>query len=227
MNILIKKVNSNMFNLNTVFFIIAAFTGGMLLKRFMVIKEIIKLKAQNIQFVSETENLRTTLSTKAREFSEMHDEMFKQHATELAKNRSEHRSILEAQENESREKLRAAEEKSFNDGIRQSELRNANSNSGFTVQVRPYVMNVRDESMFFKSHSSAIGFQYQLLVNGIPCFQPHVVIEQEYKETVVDDERIKWLTEQAFKVAQLALQSTNSQDLFKFVESPLISEQTK
>lgn len=216
-----------MFNLNTVFFIIAAFAGGMLLKRLMAIKEISKLKAQNIQFVSETESLRTTLSTKAREFSEMHDEMFKQHATELAKNRSEHRSILEAQENESREKLRAAEEKAFNDGIRQSELRSSNYSAGFSVQVRPYVAKIKKGGIIFDDMYSAVGFQYQLFVNGIPCFQPHIVIEQECEETEVNDARLKILTEQAIKVAQLAMQATNAQDLFKFVESPLISEQKK
>lgn len=216
-----------MFNLNMVFIIIAAFAGGMLLKRLMVLKELSKLKAQNIQAISESENLRLTLSTKAREFSEAHDALFKQHAAELTKYRSEHRSILEVQENEAREKLRATEEKAFNDGIRQSELRSSNYSAGFTVQVRPYVAKIKKSNLLFDDMYSAVGFQYQLLVNGIPCFQPHVVIEQEYEETEVNDERLKFLTEQAIKVAQLALQATNAQDMFKFVDSPLIADQKK
>lgn len=216
-----------MFSLNTVFLIITSFAGGVFLKHLMLMREVGQLKAQVTQQKSENENLRTSLSSKARELIEMHSEMSHQHAAELTKHRDEHRSILEIQENDAREKLRAAEEKAFNDGQRQAELRYSKNNSAFSVQIRPYVVKIKDEGIIFDNHFSAIGFQYQLLVNGIPCFQPHVVIEQEYRETEVNDERLKWLTEQAFKAAQLALQSTNAQDLFKFVDSPLIAEQQK
>ncbi len=213
-----------MFSLNTVFIIIASFVGGVFLKHLMLMKEMGKLKAQITQQTSETDNLRTTLSTKVCELNEMHSEMSKQHAAELIKHRDEHRLILATQENEAREKLRAAEVIAFNDGVRQSELRNSNYSAGFTVQVRPYVEKIRKEGIIFDDMYSAVGFQYQLLVNGIPCFQPHVVIEQKYDETEVNDERLKFLTEQAIKVAQLAIQATNAQHQFKFVESPLIAD---
>lgn len=151
--------------------------------------------------------------------------MVKKHAAELEKYRDEHRSILETQEKDAREKMRISEDKAFNDGVRQAELRHSKNGSALSVQVKPYVVKIKDKGIIFDSHSATIGFQYQLLVNGIPCFQPHVTIEQEYSGTEVNEERLKWLTEQAFKVAQLAIQNTNTQDMIKFVDSPLIAEQ--
>lgn len=64
---------------------------------------------------------------------------------------------------EAREKLRAEYEL-------QSKL--------FTVKISPYVSIREDRRLLGQQYETVSGYQYQLLVNGIPAFSPHVVAEQ-------------------------------------------------
>lgn len=207
--------------------IVAAFFTGMLVARSKSKKEIVSLKEIGTQQSTELEQIRTTSTTKSREFKELLTSKLKQHADELMQLREEHRLSLDTHASESRERIRTAENKAFEDGFKQAELRQVKSESTFSVQVRPYVAKIKDKGFIYDDHYSAIGFQYQLLVSGIPCFQPHVVIEQEYQETEFNEERLKWLTEQAFKAAQLAIQASGAQNFITIVDSPLVAEQTK
>jgi hypothetical protein len=77
----------------------------------------------------------------------------------------------------------------------------------FSVKVAPYVCITEAGSLFSRSFETQTGYQYQLLVNGIPAFTPHVVIEQreqrkEINEAVVDKliGAAKELAEQAIHV---------------------------
>jgi hypothetical protein len=75
--------------------------------------------------------------------------------------------------NEARERLRA-----------EYELQN----KLFSVKISPYVELVTDNGFFKKTHDSKLGYQFQLLVNGIPVFQPHVCVERHERIDVFDEE---------------------------------------
>jgi hypothetical protein len=45
---------------------------------------------------------------------------------------------------------------------------------------------ITDNGLFKDSYEAKIGYQYQLLVNGIPAFQPHIFIERHEKVVQVD-----------------------------------------
>jgi hypothetical protein len=56
----------------------------------------------------------------------------------------------------------------------------------FSVKISPYVQLLTDNRIFKNTHEGRVGYQYQLLINGIPAFQPHVVIERHEKIEQVD-----------------------------------------
>lgn len=51
----------------------------------------------------------------------------------------------------------------------------------FSVKISPYVQLLTDNGLFKNTHEAKVGYQYQLLVNGIPAFQPRVFIERHEK----------------------------------------------
>ncbi len=74
----------------------------------------------------------------------------------------------------------------------------------YSIIVKPFVRTITDKGLFKDDFKSEIGYQYQLLVNGIPAFQPHVVIEQSEQIAAVDKETINNLVVLATKCAQIA-----------------------
>ena len=56
----------------------------------------------------------------------------------------------------------------------------------FSVKISPYVQLLTDNGLFKDTHEAKIGYQYQLLVNGIPAFQPHVFVERHEKIQQID-----------------------------------------
>jgi hypothetical protein len=56
----------------------------------------------------------------------------------------------------------------------------------FSVKISPYVQLLTDEGWISNSHEAKVGYQYQLLVNGIPAFQPHVMVERHEKIEKID-----------------------------------------
>jgi hypothetical protein len=96
-------------------------------------------------------------------------------ARQLADQRTEFSNRLESERNtaiaEAREKQRAEYEL-------QQKL--------FSVKISPYVQLLTDEGWISDTHEAKVGYQYQLLVNGIPAFQPHVIVERHEKIEKVD-----------------------------------------
>jgi hypothetical protein len=76
----------------------------------------------------------------------------------------------------------------------------------FSVSIRPYVKIIKDDGVFYDDYHSKVGYQYQLLINGIPAFQPHIIIEHEEKLSDFKEENVKVLIEQATKAAEIAMQ---------------------
>lgn len=96
----------------------------------------------------------------------------------------------ESSASEAREKLRAEYEL-------QSKL--------FSVQISPLVRIVEDKGLFSSEFKTEVGYQYQLLINGIPAFQPHLLIERSETRKEVNEERIDELTKLAKQIAEGAI----------------------
>lgn len=56
----------------------------------------------------------------------------------------------------------------------------------FSVKISPYVQLLTDKGVIYDSYEAKAGYQYQLLVNGIPAFQPHIVVERHEKVKEID-----------------------------------------
>jgi hypothetical protein len=59
----------------------------------------------------------------------------------------------------------------------------------FEVQIFPWKENI-EEGTFLKKQSIRIGYKYQLFVNGIPCFEPHIQVHETLIATKLDKESI-------------------------------------
>lgn len=117
----------------------------------------------------------------------------KDHLVEITNIRSAHREELAKRESEAEQKGRSI-----------AKMEHEAQVKAFGVEIRPYVRIEKDVGIIKDEHKSYTGYQYQLLVNGIPAFQPHVVIEhtQEFKE--VDKQTLSELLKLAHKAADLA-----------------------
>ena len=116
------------------------------------------------------------------------------HIAELANQRSE---LLKKNEeerdraaSEAREKLRAEYEL-------QSKL--------FTVKITPYVSITEDKGLIRNEFETVAGYQYQLLVNGIPAFSPHIVPEHTEVKRSLNPEVEKALIQTAQRAADSAI----------------------
>lgn len=75
----------------------------------------------------------------------------------------------------------------------------------FSVKISPYVQFLTDNGWVTSSYEAKIGYQYQLLVNGIPAFQPHIVVERHEKVQQIDQEIKKTLLAIAQTCAEAAV----------------------
>jgi hypothetical protein len=60
----------------------------------------------------------------------------------------------------------------------------------FEVQIFPWKEET-ETSHFFKKHELKIGYKYQLFINGIPCFEPHVQIHETLVVNKLDKDNIQ------------------------------------
>jgi hypothetical protein len=77
----------------------------------------------------------------------------------------------------------------------------------FSVQISPYVQITEDKGLIKSSFATEVGYQYQLLVNGIPVFQPHIIAERTEVRKEVSPERIKELATHATELATKAIET--------------------
>lgn len=117
----------------------------------------------------------------------------KDHLLEITNIKSAHREELVRQEAESEKKGRAI-----------AKMEHEAQVKAFGVEIRPYVKIEKDAGMIWDEHKSYTGYQYQLLVNGIPAFQPHVVIEHSEELKTVDKQVIAELIKLAQNSASIA-----------------------
>lgn len=75
----------------------------------------------------------------------------------------------------------------------------------FSVQISPYVQITEDKGLISSSYVTEAGYQYQLLVNGIPSFQPHIIIERTETRKEVSQEKLNELVSTATEIAASAI----------------------
>jgi hypothetical protein len=75
----------------------------------------------------------------------------------------------------------------------------------FSVQISPLVKITEDKGLFSSEFKSEVGYQYQLLINGIPAFQPHVIVERLETRKEVNEENIRELMGAAKQIAEGAI----------------------
>ena len=76
------------------------------------------------------------------------------------------------------------------------------------VRVEPYVNIAKESGWLKKTTTVEIGYQYQLFVRGLPCFDPHKIITDSRQESEINDAGIERLKAHASDLAQLAISST-------------------
>ena len=77
----------------------------------------------------------------------------------------------------------------------------------FSVNISPYVQLLTDKGLIFNSYEVKAGYQYQLLVSGIPAFQPHVIVERHEKVKQIDQAVKNTMLSLAKTCAEAALQT--------------------
>ena len=88
----------------------------------------------------------------------------------------------------------------------------------FSVAISPYVKMVTDKGVIWNDYKAIAGYQYQLLINGIPAFEPHVVKIQETEIKEVTEEAKKRFFDIADKAVDAAVSTYlpgATTDLFK------------
>jgi len=76
----------------------------------------------------------------------------------------------------------------------------------FDVSVRPYLKVDKVKGLLKDEEVVEAGYQYQLLVNGIPAFQPSVIIEETRRSSKVNEENLKALLQVAERAAKSAVE---------------------
>jgi hypothetical protein len=146
-------------------------------------------------------------------------ETSRSHATELKELTQEHRETFANHASEAQQKAHDEYER----GRRQGELDTDQRAKAFSVIIRPYVCQTKGGTIF-KTYSLEIGYQYQLVVNGIPCFEPHVVIEQRTEEKEVNVELIERITQVAIATARKAVANTPAGNLITVLDSLVLTK---
>lgn len=98
----------------------------------------------------------------------------------------------------------------------------------FSVSIRPYVKTIKNSGVFYDDYSSDVGYQYQLLVNGIPAFSPHIIVEKTEAVSDFKEENMKYLIEQAKEAAKIAVKVYlgDVSSMFNLIDAPVINQIT-
>ena len=78
--------------------------------------------------------------------------------------------------------------------------------SPLTVVVHPFVNTEVDEGFIKSTTSVEVGYKYQLMIQGIPCMEPHDVVVERQTKVKVDEQAIKAWGEKALALAEAAIQ---------------------
>lgn len=166
-------------------------------------RQISSIEVRLAQERAATQDAERTLHLKEMDFLRQRNERESEFADLLAGEREklaqQRTELLQRLEVEKTEAAAAARDKLRAEYELQNKL--------FSVTISPYVQLVTDKGFFTDDFQARIGYQYQLLVNGIPAFQPHVVIERHEKVKQFDEKIKAAFLEIATSTAKLAIQT--------------------
>lgn len=119
--------------------------------------------------------------------------------------RSEHIKTLTDQQASWAERLQEGRKQSYQEGYDHARAEAELQSKLFDVKISPYVEVAAAKGMFRSQEEVRAGYQYQLLVNGIPAFQPHVIIERREVSSKANEENIKAMVNFAADAAKGAI----------------------
>ncbi|MFD2366715.1 hypothetical protein [Pseudoduganella sp. GCM10020061] len=160
-----------------------------------------KIKRQASVDEQRIRELELSLHTNQRNFLAEKNALESEHYAALSAEREklslariEHNSVL--QQERDRAAL-AAREQARRDFELQASL--------FSISVRPYVRIVKDEGYFNATFDIETGYQYQLMVNGVPAFQPHHIPESKETAKKFNEDNLNMLIQRATDAAERAV----------------------
>jgi hypothetical protein len=98
----------------------------------------------------------------------------------------------------------------------------------FRILITPFAQHIKDGGIFTDTHIYERGFQYQLVVHGVPCFEPHYIVEERTEESSFSPAKLRQLADAAFESANryVELQAASASVFFDVVASK-VSRNTK
>jgi hypothetical protein len=124
--------------------------------------------------------------------------------TEMARLAESHRSKLDkavVAERQQHQRLMEQTEQLFHERLDEQ------ARSELSVTVYPFV-NTRIEKSFLSRETLVeVGYKYQLLVRGLPCFDPHTVVVESKREKEVNEEMVEILKSKALQFAEAAIEA--------------------
>jgi len=166
-------------------------------------------RAQSNRQLGQIKQLEASLRDRDRESfrnDKEHREEIKRLEIEHAESQRERIRELTSKESEFNDRLRNECKRVADDAREQARLQFEQQQKLFSVEVRPY-FEINEVGTYFKTkYEKRVGYQYQLLVNGIPALQPHVITESKEVVEKTKDENIDKLANQALQAAQQVAQ---------------------
>lgn len=79
--------------------------------------------------------------------------------------------------------------------------KDAQEKKEFSVQLTPWREEIDSSNFFKKRKSVKIGYKHQLFSNGLPCFDPHAIVVEEFTVDSLNEKNIN----RAFKNLELVM----------------------
>ncbi|HDZ57244.1 MAG TPA: hypothetical protein ENI17_12740 [Pseudomonas xinjiangensis] len=108
---------------------------------------------------------------------------------------------------EFRQQLSEERQKAEDNGKRLARAEFESQSKAFGVSIKPYVLIEKSNGLLWNDSKAQVGYLYQLLVNGIPAFQPHIVIEKTEIDRQANQQNIDKLVELATRFADGAVRT--------------------
>jgi hypothetical protein len=185
------------------FLIGAVFTGAI---SYFIHKRFLSRQLEGLAAIeADLAGNKIALRKKTQESSEELSLATRRHAKEIEELVSDYHLKLEGLRSDYGIKQESQVAKAYQEGFEKCRLIEEEKGKVFSVGVRPYVGKFIRKGFVKHTTKVYIGYQYQLLVRGIPCFEPHKVYEQELEEVVFDDEKLNKCIDKAIEIAEAAV----------------------
>lgn len=101
-----------------------------------------------------------------------------------------------------RERLGEQLQASLQDAEKRHEEQVKKIQSPLTVLVHPFVNTSVEKGLIRNSSVVEVGYKYQLMVQGIPCFPPHDVVVERQSKVEIDEKAIAAFSAKALELAE-------------------------